>query len=146
LAPTPSARAVLDETFTIAAPGCCLRYGTAARPAPARKHAAQHREDRAVGGSELGPLDLAAQHGELVAKHGDLDILGGSLREFPSSMPRSRRIIAWLGPRCSAHPAEFLNLGGALIDLGGLIGGGPRWRLAGIAGVLLTGRHNGCWS
>jgi hypothetical protein len=43
---------------------------------PAGKRSAQQREERTVGGVELGPLDLAAQHGELVAEHGDLDILG----------------------------------------------------------------------
>jgi hypothetical protein len=40
------------------------------------KHAAQHREQRLIGGTELGSLDLAAQHLELVAEHGDLDVLG----------------------------------------------------------------------
>jgi hypothetical protein len=44
--------------------------------AAARQRAAQRREDRAVGGAELGSLDLAAQHSELVAQHGDLDVLG----------------------------------------------------------------------
>ena len=40
------------------------------------KHAAQHREQRLIGGTELGSLDLAAQHLELVAEHRDLDVLG----------------------------------------------------------------------
>src|SRR6266516_3989538 len=37
---------------------------------------AQHREDRTIPGSELGSLDLTAQHLELVAQDGDLDVLG----------------------------------------------------------------------
>jgi len=45
------------------------------RPAPAGKGPAQHREERTIGGSELGPLDLAAQHSELVSENGDLDVL-----------------------------------------------------------------------
>src|SRR6266545_5806089 len=53
-----------------------VRSDKEARPAPARKRAAQHREERTVGGAELGSLDLAAQHGELVAEHHDLDVLG----------------------------------------------------------------------
>jgi hypothetical protein len=46
------------------------------RPAPTSKHAAQRREQRTIGGLELGSLDLAAQHLELVAEDGDLDVLG----------------------------------------------------------------------
>jgi hypothetical protein len=46
------------------------------RPAPARQRAAQCREDRTVGGSELGSLHLAAEHLELVAEHGDLNVFG----------------------------------------------------------------------
>jgi hypothetical protein len=46
------------------------------RPAPARKRSAQYRQQRTIGGSELGPLDLPAQHLELVAENSDLDVLG----------------------------------------------------------------------
>ncbi len=42
----------------------------------AGKRPAQHRQDRTIGGEELGSLHLAAQHLELVAQDGDLDILG----------------------------------------------------------------------
>jgi hypothetical protein len=42
----------------------------------AGKRSAQYRQDRTIGGSELGSFDLAAQHGELLAEHGDLDVLG----------------------------------------------------------------------
>jgi hypothetical protein len=64
---------------------------------------------------------LAAQHLELVAEHGDLDVLGVLASQAPkhhASNPARheveegqdhRRIIAWPNPRCSAHPAEFLN-------------------------------------
>jgi hypothetical protein len=60
----------------------------------------------AIGESELGPLDLAAQYLELLAEHGDLDVLG----VLPSQAPEQhadesaghevkgqghRRIIAW---------------------------------------------------
>jgi hypothetical protein len=37
---------------------------------------AQHSEQRTITGAELGPLDLAAQHLELVAQNRDLDVLG----------------------------------------------------------------------
>jgi hypothetical protein len=47
-----------------------------ARPAHARKRSAQHRQQRTIRRSELGPLHLAAQHVELVAEDGDLDVLG----------------------------------------------------------------------
>jgi hypothetical protein len=53
-----------------------VRGDEEARPAPARQRAAQCREDRAVDGAELGSLHLAAQHLELVAEHGDLNVLG----------------------------------------------------------------------
>jgi hypothetical protein len=43
---------------------------------PARKCSAQHCQKRTIGGSELGPSDLAAQHLELVAENVDLDVLG----------------------------------------------------------------------
>jgi hypothetical protein len=46
------------------------------RPAPTRKRSAQHRQQRTVGGAELGSLYLSTKHGELVAEHGDLDVLG----------------------------------------------------------------------
>jgi len=42
----------------------------------AGKRSAQHREHRPIGGPELGSLDLAAQHLELVAQHRDLDVFG----------------------------------------------------------------------
>jgi hypothetical protein len=42
-------------------------------PVQAGKRPAQ---DRTVGGAELGPLDLAAQHLKLVAEHGGLDVFG----------------------------------------------------------------------
>jgi hypothetical protein len=42
----------------------------------AGKRSAQDRQDRTIGGSERGSLDLAVQHTELVAEHGDLDVLG----------------------------------------------------------------------
>src|SRR6266700_6237757 len=53
-----------------------IRGDKEARPARARERAAQHRQERTVGGLELRSLDLAAQHGELVAEHGDLDVFG----------------------------------------------------------------------
>ncbi len=91
-----------------------------------RKRSAQRREDRAVGGTELGPLHLAAQDLELVAEHGDLDVLGvlasqaskqhaeESARHQVEEQQGHRRIIARPDPCCSAHPAEFLNPTGAL--------------------------------
>jgi hypothetical protein len=42
-------------------------------PVRAGKRPAQ---DRTVGGSELGSLDLAAQHSKLVLEHDDLDVFG----------------------------------------------------------------------
>ncbi|HZD02606.1 MAG TPA: hypothetical protein VFA46_21185, partial [Actinomycetes bacterium] len=53
-----------------------VRGDKEARPAPARKRSAQHRQQRTIGRSELGPLHLAAQHVELMAEDGDLDVLG----------------------------------------------------------------------
>ncbi len=44
---------------------------------------AQRREQRTIGGAELRPLDLAAQHLELVAQHRDLDVLGALASEAP---------------------------------------------------------------
>jgi hypothetical protein len=58
------------------APQDRVRSDKEARPAPAGKRAAQHRQQCTVGGAELGSLHLAAQHVELVAEHGDLDVLG----------------------------------------------------------------------
>jgi hypothetical protein len=54
------------------------RDGSMTRQAvePATEHAAERREERTVGRSELGWLELAAQHAELVAQYGDLDVLG----------------------------------------------------------------------
>src|SRR6266536_2802283 len=46
------------------------------RPALAGKRSAQRREECTIGGLELGPLDLAAQHLELVAENGELDVFG----------------------------------------------------------------------
>jgi hypothetical protein len=40
------------------------------------KRSGEHRQDRTAGGSGLGSLDLAAQHTELAAQDGDLDVLG----------------------------------------------------------------------
>ncbi len=42
----------------------------------AGKRPTQHREERTVGGLKLGSLHLAAQHLELVAQDGNLDVLG----------------------------------------------------------------------
>ena len=82
---------------------------------------AQHRQQGTVGSSELGSLHLAAQHGELVAEHGDLDVLGvlasqASKQHAEESACREveerqghRRIIARPCPCYSAHSAEFLN-------------------------------------
>lgn len=41
-----------------------------------RERPAQGGEDRAIGGSELGSGDLAAQHADLLSEHGDLDVFG----------------------------------------------------------------------
>jgi hypothetical protein len=49
----------------------------------AGKRSAQYRQDRTVGGSERRSLDLAAQHVELVAEHGDLDVFGVLASEAP---------------------------------------------------------------
>jgi hypothetical protein len=71
------------------------RDGSVTRQAvePATEHAAERCEERTVGRSELGSLDLAAQHAELVAQYGDLDVLRCSLRRLASSMPTSRRVL-----------------------------------------------------
>jgi hypothetical protein len=48
-----------------------------ARPAAAGSDLAERGEQGAVGGLKPGPCDTAAQHGELVAQHQDLQVLGG---------------------------------------------------------------------
>ena|GEM_PF-4151019 len=89
------------------------RDGSVTRQAvePATEHAAERREERTVGRSELGSLDLAAQHAELVAQYGDLDVLGGlaaQAREQHADEPARheivegpgyRPIVAYPGPR-----------------------------------------------
>ena len=45
-------------------------------PAVTAEHTRERGEDRSVGGFEARPCNLAVQHGELVAQHEDLDILG----------------------------------------------------------------------
>lgn len=74
-----------------------------------------------VGGSELGSLDLAAKHIELVAQDGDLDVLGvvaAKASEQHANEPAChevkerqghRPIVPYLSPCCSAHSAGFLN-------------------------------------
>jgi hypothetical protein len=47
-----------------------------ARPAGSGQDAADRGEQGAVGGLELGSWDLAVEHGELVAQHEDLQVLG----------------------------------------------------------------------
>jgi hypothetical protein len=54
-----------------------LRLDEAPRPARPRQDPAQRGEQGAVGGLEPGSRDLAAQCGQLVAKHQDLQVLGG---------------------------------------------------------------------
>src|SRR4029453_11428972 len=95
-----------------------VRVDEETRPAPARKRAAQCREDRTVGGSQLGSLHLAAEHLELVAEHGDLDVFGvlaswaseqhagEPARHDVEERQGHRRIIAWPGPGCSAYPGR----------------------------------------
>ena len=46
------------------------------RTAITAEHASERGEDRAVVGFEARTRDLALQHGELMAQHEDLDILG----------------------------------------------------------------------
>jgi hypothetical protein len=48
-----------------------------ARPTGSGQHAADRGEQGSVGGLELGMLDLAVEHGELVAQDEDLQVLGG---------------------------------------------------------------------
>ncbi len=69
----------------------------------AGKRPGQHRENRTVGGSELGSLDLAAQHTELVAQDGDLHVLGVLASQAPEQDADE--------PAChdSTHAAGFLN-------------------------------------
>jgi hypothetical protein len=54
-----------------------LRPDEEARPAGPGQYAAGRGKQRPVGKLELGSWDLAAQHGELVAEHQDLKVLGG---------------------------------------------------------------------
>jgi hypothetical protein len=89
------------------------RDGSVTRQAvePATEHAAERREKRTVGRSELGSLDLAAQHAELVAQYGDLNVLGvlaAQAREQHADEPARheiverpghRPIVAYPGPR-----------------------------------------------
>jgi hypothetical protein len=49
----------------------------------AGKHLSQRCQNRTVGGSELGSLDLAAQHTGLVVEHGDLYVLGVLASQAP---------------------------------------------------------------
>ncbi len=98
-----------------------VRSEEEARPAPTRQRTAQHRQQSTVGRSELGSLDLPAEHGELVAQDGDLDVLGvlaaeaseqhadESARHEVDEGQCHRPIVPYLDPRCSAHPAGFLN-------------------------------------
>jgi hypothetical protein len=44
---------------------------------------ARQRQERTIGGLELGSLDLAAQHLELVPQDGDLDVFGVLAAEAP---------------------------------------------------------------
>jgi hypothetical protein len=46
------------------------------RPARPWEDPAERRQQRAVGGLQVGPWVLAAQHRKLVAQHQDLDLLG----------------------------------------------------------------------
>jgi hypothetical protein len=46
------------------------------RPAPPRQGAREPGQQRPIGELELGPGDLATEHGELVAQDEDLDLLG----------------------------------------------------------------------
>src|SRR6266487_6242716 len=114
------------------------------------KHAAQHREQRLIGGTELGSLDLAAQHLELVAEHRDLDVLGMLAAEASKQHADEsacheveegqghRQIISWPDPRCSTHTAGFLNPTG----LDAVAIGGPArrgWEAAGDDRAELVG-------
>jgi Plasmid pRiA4b ORF-3-like protein len=90
----------------------------------AGKRLGQHRENRTVGGSELGSLDLAAQHTELVAQDGDLHVLGVPASQAPEQDADEpacheveegqshRSILVYPGPCCSTHAAGFLNPAG----------------------------------
>jgi hypothetical protein len=87
----------------------------------ASKRAAQQRKECTIGGSERGPLDLAAQHLKLVAQDGDLDVLGvlaaeasGQHADQPACHEVEegqghRPIVPDPDHRCSAHAARFLN-------------------------------------
>ena len=54
-----------------------LRGDEEAGPAGSWQHAADRGEQGSVGRLQPRSLDLAAQHGELVAQHQDLEVLGG---------------------------------------------------------------------
>jgi hypothetical protein len=54
-----------------------LRLDQEAGPAGSGQHAADRGQQRAVGGLELGPWDLATEDAELVAQHHKLQVLGG---------------------------------------------------------------------
>jgi hypothetical protein len=54
----------------------CRRLHGEGRPAGLWQHSSQHREQGAVGVIEAWPSDLAAEHGDLVSKHHDLDVFG----------------------------------------------------------------------
>jgi hypothetical protein len=81
-------------------------------------HCPQHREERTIGGSELGSLDLAAQHVELVSENGDLGVFGvfaADAAEQHADRPARHEgeegqshwpIVPDPGPCCSAHAAE----------------------------------------
>jgi hypothetical protein len=96
------------------------------RPLRAGKRLGQRCENRTVGGSELGSLDLAAQHTELVAEDGDLHVLGVLASQAPEQGADEppgheveegqshRPMVAYPGPCCSTHAAGFLNPTGSV--------------------------------
>jgi hypothetical protein len=57
-------------------------------PAPAGEEGAQGCQQGAIGVIELRPVDLAAQDGELVAEHQDLDVFGVGSAEAEDDEPR----------------------------------------------------------
>jgi hypothetical protein len=85
---------------------------------PAGKRSAQYREERTIGGLELGPLDLAAQDLKLAAQDGELDVLGMlalDASEEHADKPACREVKEGQGHRpiapdpdshCSTHAAE----------------------------------------
>jgi len=54
-----------------------LRLDEEARPAGLREHAADRGEQGPVGGLQPEACDVAVEHGQLVAQHQDLKVLGG---------------------------------------------------------------------